>query len=132
MQLNGAALVLLPPLLYLGVTRAGATGAATAWALVAAATLATGMVAMHRRYLHGEALAWLLRDTLPPAALAATVMLAARWLLPQDAHGWAVAGILGAALAAAMALCAIAAPATRGQLARWLPGARPNPTGPQA
>ena len=130
--LNGAALLLMPPLLYLGVTRGGATGAATAWALVNAAMLLVGMAAMHRRYLRGEILAWLLRDTLPAAAIAASVMLAARWVLSADAHAWTVAGILGAALAAAMALSALAAPATRGQLARWLPGARSHPTGPQA
>lgn len=128
--LNAAALLVMPPLLYLGVTHAGAVGAAAAWAAVNAAMLVAGMAVMHRRHLRGEVLAWLMRDTLPAALIAASVMLAARWLLPPDAHGLAVAGILGAALAAALALSALAAPATRGQLARWLPGARSTPTGP--
>jgi len=128
-RLNAAALLVLPLALYWGVSTAGAVGAAIGWAAVNAATLVAGMLAMHRRYLRGHGLRWLLRDTLPSVVLSAAVMACARMLMPENVQPWLVAGILGTALAAALAVCALAAPATRGLLARWCSGPRPTRTG---
>jgi len=106
-------LALAIPSLWWGATHHGAVGAAVAYALVCLANLAIGMTLLHARYLRGEALNWLLRDTLPPALASALVVGLARLLLPADAGPLAMAGCLALTLAAALAASAVAARSTR-------------------
>ncbi|MCA3076089.1 MAG: oligosaccharide flippase family protein [Rhodocyclaceae bacterium] len=104
------------PALWWGATRHGAVGAAVAYALVCLANLAIGMTLLHARYLRGEALTWLMRDTLPPALASALVVAIARLLVPADAGPLVMAACLTMTIVVALAASALSARSTRGYL----------------
>lgn len=83
-KINVIALVLLPFLLWIGVSNAGALGAAGVWVLLNVCYVCVGLPLMHRRILVGDYWIWLRRDVLPPLGASVAVgIIAIQFAFPD-------------------------------------------------
>lgn len=82
LKINVIALIILPFLLWIGVSSAGAMGAAGVWVLLNMCYVFVGLPLMHRRILVGEYWVWLRRDVLPPLGISIAVGLFAIQFAP--------------------------------------------------
>jgi len=129
---TGLMVLLLVPSLLWATARHGAVGAGTVWLLVNCLYLLAWTPVAHRQVLRGGHLAWLWRDVLPIAALAAATAWVTR-ALPW--HGDRVGGALqllavaAATAAAAAAGSSLARSALRGYRHPTTPAA-PSPGQP--
>jgi O-antigen/teichoic acid export membrane protein len=117
---NLVALILGIPFCIWAVGHYGIVGAACLWFVINLGFVALNIPLMHRRLLRGELSRWYRRDLLPPAIGAATVALAAGWLLPslpRSLHGML---LLTMASAVTLFCAAMAAPLVRGLIRQQL------------
>jgi O-antigen/teichoic acid export membrane protein len=141
LHVRGSALtlLLLLPMIVVAGSRWGAAGAGWAWVAVAALNLLLWVPLVHRRFVPGLHLQWLLRDVLAPALPAALVagagaMTVVWW--PQGRWATAVccAALLGACLLATYWSVQELRAAAAGAWRAWWPArvgaAAPGPDGP--
>jgi len=98
---NIVTVCLFIPLVFISVRHFGMVAGAVCWVLVNFGYVFVQIPLAHRRILRGQFPAWLGRDILLPAAIAAAVFLAAFWLGGGTWPGWQ--GAAGAAGTAALA-----------------------------
>lgn len=116
---NLVAVVVLGPLIYALTVRHGGLGAAWAWLALNAGYVFFLLPLMHRRVLAGHLAAWYVDDVGRALAAAAGIGLLCLWLVPVPQSRLVLALMLGACIAAATTVAALAAPQTRALLLHW-------------
>lgn len=112
-KLNLAAVLVLIPLILITVPIYGAVAYAWCWIALNMGYLLFGSWLMHRRLLPDRRNAWLRDAILVPVALAVVCMTGVRWLIDLPEQRWPLALALAALLLSAVAITALATPATR-------------------
>jgi O-antigen/teichoic acid export membrane protein len=123
---NLIAVIVYLPMLAFMVRRYGALGAAVPLLILYAAKFLIWTHVVHTQVLRGEKWRWYVQDVFIPATAAVTVVLLARWQLPQSLFSTLLTGVplLGAVVAAGAAAAAAAAPLTRRYALAVLPQLR--------
>lgn len=116
---NLGALILGIPFCIWAVMGYGIEGAACMWFVTNLGFVAVSVPLMHRRLLQGEMGRWYLKDVLPPFLAAASVVLAARWLIPPLSRDLMGLVLLAAVCGASLLAAALAAAPARAQLGQW-------------
>lgn len=124
--INLVEVLVLVPLSILLAMRFGAVGVASVWIVTNLVGLAANLAVLHRRTLQGELPAWL-ADAVLPGLAALVYLFAWRLVLPGIASRLLGLGVLGALLASAMLLAALAAPLTRAWLGQITTRLRTRP-----
>lgn len=108
---NLLSVILFVPALYFGVDRAGAQGAAWAWAGLNAAYVVVGVPLMHRWLLRGHLLRWLRSDVIVPLiSVFAVVLVARRFLVLHPDQPLQSVVLLGMCYLAATISCVLVSP----------------------
>ena len=110
---NAIALVIDIPLLIFFIDRYGAAGAAAVWVILNAGYFFISVNIIHTRILPFAKWRWYLGDVLTPLAAAATVVVAARLLVPSPANLIALLATVGVTGVLATAAAAFGAPEAR-------------------
>jgi len=118
--MNLGALVVIVPLIVLLTLSYGPKGAAGAWVILNVLYVVVGVGITHRRFLPGQSWRWYGHGVLAPLAVAASVALAARWLMPSDLGRWPMLGCLAVVALVCLSATALAAPLVRRTLSRYL------------
>jgi O-antigen/teichoic acid export membrane protein len=84
---NLIAVVIIVPLMLFATTSYGMTGAAASWLILNVGYILIGVQILHIRLLPQEKWRWYIQDVSLPFALALSVPLVARWLIPTNASG---------------------------------------------
>lgn len=117
---NGAATLLLAPLIYFMSMKYGGVGAAIVWVIFNALYILVVLYLMHRRLLRGELLRWYRSDIGLPLLAAAAVGGVGKWLIPfSETVSSSIANLMLVSVAT-LAAAVIAAPEIRNLAIRWL------------
>lgn len=102
--INVVAVLVLGPAIYLATSRWGAIGAAGVWLALNLGYVTIGVHCMHRKLLQGEKVRWYLSDVGMPAGAVLSVVLVARYALPDGLPSpWQELSLAAIGLAAAAA-----------------------------
>ena len=121
-KVNAVAVAILVPAIVWTVPRYGAIGAAWIWVALNTGYVIFSISLMHRRLLREEKGRWYREDVALPLAAAAGVALLGRELVPGQLGRIGESSALFLISCCALFVAAMAAPAVRNQLARYLPG----------
>jgi O-antigen/teichoic acid export membrane protein len=110
---NGAAIIILVPMMVFGISSYGAVGGALAWLVLNIAYLLVVPWLVHRRVLKGEAPRWFLHDILLPAAGVTTVAFLGKMLIVANVPRVMLAFEIALVGAASLLVGASLTPATR-------------------
>jgi len=100
---NGAAVLLLAPLIYYMATHYGGLGAAGVWLALNIGYVALMLRLMHKRLLPGHLRTWLVQDFGRPLVAAFAAAILCKLLIPSDGPVAALIGIVAASVSAVLA-----------------------------
>lgn len=118
-QINTVAVVLLVPAILWVVPIYGAIGAAWVWVVLNVGYCVIGVNFMYRRILSAEKWYWYRADVLIPIAVAATIALLSRWVLPVGLGKVGELSVLLVSSGCVVIAAAISAPLVRPHLSRF-------------